>query len=222
MSPTSIDIPLPTHFDFSAVMDFLTPRAVPGLEAATRGSYARTFRFGGSLHSVEFQHVARDHAFTVRSTPPVTPAVAQLWSQRVFDISVDLAPFWKMVATDPVLSRIESRGVDLRLSQYVDPFEGLIRAILGQQVSVAGARTTIARLVQQFGETAPESKDAALRGFPTAQHVEDAGYDAIRNLGLTQAKTRCICTVAQASLDRTLDWDTMSNAPPPTHRRSVD
>ena len=69
-----------------------------------------------------------------------------------------------------------SRHPGVRLPRYLDPFEGITRAILGQQVSLSAARTMVNRLVERYGERI----DRDWRAFPTPKAVQDAGMRGVR------------------------------------------
>jgi len=96
-----------------------------------------------------------------------------------------------------------TRGI--RVPGAWDPFELAVRAILGQQVSVAGARTLAGRLVEAFGRPLPGAAGGPLtRLFPRASDLADAHLDGI---GLTRARAATIRGLAQGVASGALDWD---------------
>jgi AraC family transcriptional regulator of adaptative response / DNA-3-methyladenine glycosylase II len=84
----------------------------------------------------------------------------------------------------------------LRVPGTWDGFELAVRAILGQQVSVAGATTLMGRLTAIFGEPVPENADGFTRLSPTAERLADAGADAIRSIGLPVARAETVHRLA--------------------------
>ncbi len=77
----------------------------------------------------------------------------------------------------------------------MDGFELAVRAIVGQQVSVAGARTLAGRLVEAFGQPLDEADGALTAAFPTAQTMAEADLDG-PTLGLTGARVRALRALA--------------------------
>jgi AraC family transcriptional regulator of adaptative response / DNA-3-methyladenine glycosylase II len=83
----------------------------------------------------------------------------------------------------------------------VDPWETLVRAIVGQQITVAGARTLLGRLVADLG--GPEV--SGLRAFPRPGALVDAGPEAIAALGMPGARARSLHSTALAVASRDID-----------------
>ena len=108
---------------------------------------------------------------------------------------------------------IVRRRSGIRLPQLLDPFEGLTRAILGQQVSVAGASTITDRLVRLFSRPVPGARRSGFLAFPTPADVADAGADRLRELGLTRARAATLAGVASRIADGGLDLESLRHAP---------
>ncbi|HUQ82006.1 MAG TPA: DNA-3-methyladenine glycosylase, partial [Gemmatimonadaceae bacterium] len=117
-------------------------------------------------------------------------------------------------ARDPILASIVRRRSGIRLPQLLDPFEGLTRAILGQQVSVAGASTITDRLVRMFARPVPGAKRAGFLAFPVPGDLADAGADRLREIGLTRARAATLAGVARTIADGALDLESLRGAPP--------
>lgn len=204
-------LPLPPDFDLAWALGFLAARTVPSMEAVAEGEYRRSLRAGGRTLTLALRPRkvrGGGPALDVRSVPDLAENELRRLIVRMFDLEADLAGFHVLAATDPVLSRIVPRRPGIRLPQLLDPFEGMVRAIVGQQVSVAGAATTLDRLVRLLGEPAPPLGGQHFLAFPTPEAVasarpEDLGIGA----GLTRAKTRALQGVAAAVLDGRIDWD---------------
>ncbi len=132
--------------------------------------------------------------------------------RRMLDLDTDLRPFLAMARRDPLLRPLVARRPGLRLPQLPDPFEGAVRAIVGQQVSVAAARTVIDRLIRQLGEPVAAA-GAGLFAFPLPAAVAAAGPERLTVLGLTRAKAAALVGMAAASRDGALDWERLRGAP---------
>jgi AraC family transcriptional regulator of adaptative response / DNA-3-methyladenine glycosylase II len=132
--------------------------------------------------------------------------------RRMLDLDTDLGPFLALAGRDPLLAPLVARHPGLRLPQLPDPFEGAVRAIVGQQVSVAGARTVIDRLVRTFGEPFPGSR--GLIAFPHPAALAAARPERVAALGLTRAKAAALLALAAAGSDGTLDWERLRAASP--------
>jgi 3-methyladenine DNA glycosylase/8-oxoguanine DNA glycosylase len=103
-------------------------------------------------------------SLTIHSAPALPDAVRRLLVTRMFDLDADLDAFSTAVSRDRVLGPLVRRQPRLRLPQLLDPFEGLVRAVLGQQVSVKGATTMVDRLVRLLGTPAPALDGVAVLG----------------------------------------------------------
>jgi 3-methyladenine DNA glycosylase/8-oxoguanine DNA glycosylase len=131
----------------------------------------------------------------------------------MLDLDADLAAFRTLAARDPVLGPLVARRPGLRLPQYVNPFEGTMRAILGQQVSLAAASTLAGRLVRRFGEPAPDLDGISLFVFPDPENLAAAGPAVLAEIGLTRVKSAALHGLAAAVADGTLDWDRLRHGP---------
>lgn len=214
MSQSQTTLPLPRDFDFPWTMGFLALRTVPSLERVAADSYQRVVWLDGTrarrpvLLCIEREAVVRGQPgsarLRIRATPAMPRAKLAPAVITMFDLDVDLARFRAQNRRDPVLGpllRSNPRG--LRLPQLLDPFEGLVRAILGQQVSVAAASTMTDRLVRLLPTPAPSlegSPFSAAPGFafPPAESVAEAGRSRLASIGLTRAKAATLHSAAMA------------------------
>jgi len=160
--------------------------------------------------------------------------------RRMLDLDTDLGPFLALARRDPLLAPLVARHPGLRLPQLPDPFEGAVRAIIGQQVSVAAARTVVDRLIRQLGEPlgelpsqtaaelpgrTPDGPSGAAGGpffaFPHPAALAAARLERLTALGLTRAKAAALIAVAAATADGTLDWERLRGAPPEAARAAL-
>jgi 3-methyladenine DNA glycosylase/8-oxoguanine DNA glycosylase len=240
----AVQIPIPPDFDFAWALRFFSTRIVPSLEDISRDggdiTYSRALwpaALGGPApHSKTGEPVALAIRFVkpvpgadapgaetrliAWSAPALPPAVLRAAVTRLFDLDADLGAFRTHVASDPVLGPLVRRHPPgIRLPQLLDPFEGLLRAILGQQVSVVAATTMAERLVRLLGTPAPVigGAPAGIRlAFPRPSDVAAAGLDRLRSIGLTRAKAATLLAAADAVHAGALDLAGLRHAPPET------
>ncbi len=196
-------LPYRPPFDAAGLLAFLAVRAVDGVESVDGGVYRRTLRLPRGPATVELA-VAPGRDAAARATAParaprpgrsgsahvvatlrlsdprdLAPAVARL--RRLLDLDADPAAVDAVLAADPVLAPAVAVAPGIRLPGTVDPAETALRAVLGQQVSVAAARTAAARLAAALGEPLPETLagDGPALLFPTPAAVAEHGADVL-------------------------------------------
>jgi AraC family transcriptional regulator of adaptative response / DNA-3-methyladenine glycosylase II len=188
-------------FHWPAVSAFLAARAIPGVEAVADGCYRRTVRIStdGKEHS---GWIAVDmspkkptlrvavSASLAKTLPPVLSRVKAL---------MDLACHPAEVAQ--ALGPLAKRHPGLRVPGAFDGFEMAVRAILGQQVTVAAARTVAGRLAATFGDPMATPFASLTTLFPTAQRVAALPYGRIASLGMPGARARTVVGLARAVAD---------------------
>jgi 3-methyladenine DNA glycosylase/8-oxoguanine DNA glycosylase len=121
--------------------------------------------------------------------------------QQWLDLNADPESINDVLSRDDALRPLVESRPGMRVPTTVDPWETLIRAIVGQQVSVSGATTVLGRLV---AATRPDD-EAGLAAFPTADAVAQLGVDRIAQLGMPGARARTIASVAEAIALRNID-----------------
>jgi AraC family transcriptional regulator of adaptative response / DNA-3-methyladenine glycosylase II len=210
----------PAPLDFAWMLGFLGARAVPGLEEVSGGEYRRGIRLPDGVVSLGVRLAAgRGGAsaarprLALRFAGDLEPRQAAAVARRMLDLDAPLEEFTRRMGGDPLLGRIVARRPGIRLAVYSDPFEGLVRAVLGQQVSVAGARTVAGRMVRRFGERAPALGESDLAAFPSAAALAAAPVAELQALGLTGAKSRAIQALAREVSSGALDLQALRAAP---------
>ncbi|MEO3922901.1 AlkA N-terminal domain-containing protein [Micromonosporaceae bacterium B7E4] len=143
----------PLHAD--ALLDFLALRAVPGIEEVEAGSYRRSLRLPNGPAEIAMTPMPGYVAATLRlaDVRDLAPAVARC--RRLFDLDADPEAVDGVLGADPVFAEAVAKEPGIRVPRAVDGFEMAVRAIVGQQVSVAGARTVLARLAAAVDTDAP-------------------------------------------------------------------
>jgi len=200
-------LPLPPDFDSGWTLAFLGARSVSPLERVGPDTYERVLRLDRRSLTLgcRFGRGPKGaRQLSVRSNRPLPPPRLRSLAVRLFDLETDLRPFRQLARRDPVLRRMVPARRGLRVVQFLDPFEALIRAILGQQVSVAGARTLAGRLVRLV--------DAGTH-FPTPAELLGLGTRRLRGIGLTRARARCLFEVARAVDEGQVSWEALRAQP---------
>jgi AraC family transcriptional regulator, regulatory protein of adaptative response / DNA-3-methyladenine glycosylase II len=188
-------IPTTEPFDGESALAFLSARAVSGVEEVTGGSYRRnvSLKNGGGVVSVRPGRAGVRVEMSLDDPGDAEEAAAAC--RRLFDLDTDPAAIAAVLEADPLLRALVVRRPGLRVPGAVDGFELAVRAIVGQQVSVAGARTVLGRMVERYG------------GWPTAEMVaasDPGGFPFPRARG--QALVELARLVASGEL--TFDGDT--------------
>lgn len=206
-------------FDWRRLLDFLRQRALPGIEACSPDLYARTIRTAegpGTVHAIVDGTNRRITARLVLPSPrTLRPAIRRL--RALFDLDTDSAAIDADLACDPVLERHAKKRPGIRVPGVWDPFEYACRAVIGQQVSVKGARTVALRLAHRLGEPLPRELLPGQTGdgpetltwlFPRPEDIVDADLD---NLGMPGRRAESVRAVARAFCDGPLaDLHTLS------------
>ncbi|MFC4106838.1 AlkA N-terminal domain-containing protein [Micromonospora zhanjiangensis] len=208
----------PLHVD--ALLGFLAPRAVPGVEQVADGTYRRGLRLPHGGAEVALTPLPGHVAATLRLTDlrDLAPAVARC--RRLLDLDADPAAVDATLAADPALAARITADPGVRVPRSVDGFEMAVRAIVGQQISVAGARTVLARLTAAAttrtdlptGPAADGAEPAGaepaggtpLRAFPSAAEVLELPDSAF---GMPAARRESIRAAARAVADGHLHLD---------------
>lgn len=180
----TVTLPAREPYDSRQVFDFLAARTIVGVEVVTADRYVRTVRlpYGPALVDVRPTAGRAGVTAALRLTDlrDLAPAVNRI--RRLFDLDADPVAVADALGTDPVLAPLVAARPGLRVPGTVDPYETAVRAIIGQQVSVAAARTVAGRLVAAVGPVVDglgEVEGAAVnRLFPTAAEVLTAPDEA--------------------------------------------
>lgn len=185
-------------FDWDGLLNFLAARAIPGVETVQDGNYFRTIRVKRQNKNlvgyVRVGHVPESCTLTVRLSDALLPVCAAVLERvkRLFDL------FAEPMMIDTVLGDLAARRPGLRVPGAFGGFEMAVRAILGQQISVAGARTIAGRVVSRFGEPLKTPVASLTHLFPTAERIANASVDDVCKLGITGARGKTLLELAKA------------------------
>jgi AraC family transcriptional regulator of adaptative response / DNA-3-methyladenine glycosylase II len=156
-------------YAWDSMLGFLRARAIPGVEVVENGSYLRTVGLDGFTGSIEVTHLPERQSLCATIRFPRVQSLPAIISRirRVFDLGADIETIEAHLSLDPRLAPYVAKRPGLRAPGGWDGFELGVRAILGQQVTVAAARRLAAQLVASHGEQA--SRDFV--GDPRLTHV---------------------------------------------------
>ncbi|MBV8877563.1 MAG: DNA-3-methyladenine glycosylase 2 family protein, partial [Gammaproteobacteria bacterium] len=124
-------------------------------------------------------------------------------ARRVFDLAADPQRIGAELAADALIGPFARACPGLRIPGAWEPFECAVRAVLGQQVSVAAGRTFTARLVERLGHVIRPGADVLNRLFPDAAVLAEA---PLASLGITRSRALTLRALARAVLERRIDF----------------
>jgi AraC family transcriptional regulator, regulatory protein of adaptative response / DNA-3-methyladenine glycosylase II len=185
------------------LLEYLSHRAVPGVEFVdvSRRLYARTVIFGEATGWVQIEPFNTDNYLEV--TLPATlaevswPILTRLRAQ--FDLDANPANIDVYLRADPLLAPSVMRHPGLRVPGAWDAFELAVRAVLGQQISVAGASTLAARLAAKFGQSIETPFAWLNRLAPTSRTLAAVEPGDIATIGLPCARATTLSHLAIAA-----------------------
>ncbi len=189
-------------YDWDSMLAYLEARAIPGVEVVVNRCYQRTVEIDGSVGFVEVVHLPQQqsvgvaiHFPRVRSLPAIVARV-----RRLFDTGADIETIDAHLSRDVVLAPLVAQRPGLRAPGGWGGFELAVRAVLGQQVSVAAARRLAGELVVRHGKAlrgARDSHPGLSYVFPTAESL--ARTESI-GLGMPSARRASLKALAEAAV----------------------
>ncbi|SDI98674.1 DNA-3-methyladenine glycosylase II [Frankineae bacterium MT45] len=194
--------------NLAATLDYLGARAIPGVESYNGQEFARTLRLpiGVALARLEAGDGFVRCRLALSDQRDLVAAVSRL--RGLLDLDADPEAVDLVLGSDPQLAPLIAARPGLRSPGSVDPMEMAVRAIVGQQISVSGARTLLGRIVATLGEPLPAAggteDNSAWRLFPSAATLADCDPAA---LPMPKARAETIRRVAVAIADGSLLLD---------------
>lgn len=190
-------------FHWQRIAGYLAGRAIPGIESVhqTRGQdvYVRSVRIGAAEGWLRVTHLPQRCQLAVEASAALAPVLMPLLTRvrAQFDLDANPAVIEAHLRRDAALAcRIDALP-GLRVPGAFDAFELAVRAVLGQQVSVAGATTLSGRLVARYGDPASTPFPSVTHHFPHATALAAAGAENIAAIGLPQARAQTIANLAR-------------------------
>jgi len=205
-------LPFGGPLDWAATVAYFAARAIPGVEHVSDGVYRRTITIGGDPGVLELSRGGADHLLLRVHLPhweELTHLVGR--ARRIANLDFDLEEGARHLAADPILAPLLAARPGVRPPGTFDPFETGVRAIIGQQITIAAANTIIGRLVERLGIPVPGLRAMGLtHTFPAPEALAAAD---LGGLGLTRSREDAIRAFAGAvatdtvRLDRSVSLD---------------
>ncbi|MDO7881653.1 AlkA N-terminal domain-containing protein [Salinibacterium soli] len=171
---TTITLRLPARppFDGTGVLRYLADHAIAGLESGGHDWFERTLRLPGGAASIRIELDGDSGVVCsarLESIADVAPLVARV--RRLFDLDADSVAIDGALAADATLAPLVAAVPGIRIPGALDPEEALFRTLVGQQISIAAARTVLGTLTRELGSDGR---------FPTAQQFAERGREVLR------------------------------------------
>jgi AraC family transcriptional regulator of adaptative response / DNA-3-methyladenine glycosylase II len=202
--PGTITLRLPYRepMTLSSTLDFLGAHAVAGLEAYADGRYTRVLPApsGPALVTLSPGDGAVRCEVRLSDVRDLVAVVARV--RRLLDLDADPVAVDELLGSDPALAPLVAKRPGLRAPGAADGFETAVRTIVGQQISLRGARTVVGRLVADYGE--PAIAGSEWRSFPTPEALAAADPE---RLPMPRARGRSVVALAAAFAAGTIALD---------------
>jgi len=209
-SAAIIRLPFRQPFDWSSLVEFLSVRATPGVEAVDADSYRRTLSLGGAHGTLEVRRIVRRNFLELHIDFPKPGAFPEIVGRvcHIFDLDTDPRAVSGHLRKDPRLASLVDRYPGLRVPGAWDGFELAVRAILGQQVSVKAATTLAGRLADAYGKKVPDESYEDLGVlFPSAEVLSKVEPSELGGLGLPRSRAQAILRLADSVRRRDVGFD---------------
>ncbi len=193
----TLRLPFTGPLDWDLLLGYFARRAITGVERVDGDTYRRTVTVEGDPGVLELTRGGDDHLVLRAHLPHVGGLIHVVQRARqIFALDRDPTAANERLATDPVLARSVRSCPGLRVPGTWDAYETGVRAIVGQQVSVAGASTVTARIVARVGRPVPGLEALGLtHTFPDPATLAHADLDGI---GMPGARATAIKAFAAA------------------------
>ncbi|GAA2925382.1 AlkA N-terminal domain-containing protein [Kitasatospora cinereorecta] len=206
----ALRLPYRAPLNPSNLFGHLAATAVPGVEEWRDGAYRRTLTLPHGHGTVALSPRSDHIACRLSLTDPrdLTQAISRC--RRLLDLDADPVAVDEQLRSDPLLAPLVDRAPGRRVPRTVDAAEFAVRAVLGQQVSTAAARTHAARLVTAHGVSVKDPEGGLTHLFPTPEAL--AGLDP-EALALPRSRRTTLTTLVTALAEGSLrlgegtDWE---------------
>jgi AraC family transcriptional regulator of adaptative response / DNA-3-methyladenine glycosylase II len=201
-SMIELSLPYRPPFAWPALLDFFRDRAIPGVEVVTETRYLRTIRLASGMGSLAVRHDEERRRLRVAVRMSTSNGLIQISARlrQLFDLDADADAIDRVLAQRALLRAQVGRCPGMRVPGAFDGFETVVRAILGQQVSVKGATTVSGRVAERWGTKLPPRLaqcEQLERVFPTPRRLAQAPLEEV---GIIRARAETIRGLARAVL----------------------
>jgi AraC family transcriptional regulator, regulatory protein of adaptative response / DNA-3-methyladenine glycosylase II len=193
---------------WSMLLKFLADRAIPGVESVDANRYWRAIRIGHgkgqSAGWINVERVEGENALRVEISLSLARHLPSLLARikNLFDLDAHPQLIEARLGEDERLREMAPWRSGLRLPGAFDGFEMAMRAVLGQQISVAAARTIAGRITEAFAEPVETPNPKLNRASVSAPSLSQVGVADLTRLGLTGKRAESLIILARAVADR--------------------
>ncbi len=180
--------------DGPALLRYLALRSVPGIEEGDADRYRRVLRLDHGAGVIEIELGEREARCRLRLDDLRDLAAAAARTRRLLDLDADPVGIAALLGEDDFLGPLVRARPGLRVPGHGDGWELALRTVVGQQVSVAGARTVTGRLVERFGTPLAAPDGGLTHRFPEPAAMAEA--DPAR-LGMPRSRGATIVELAR-------------------------
>jgi AraC family transcriptional regulator of adaptative response / DNA-3-methyladenine glycosylase II len=206
----AVNLPYRAPFNWDALLDFFAHRAIPGVEMVSGKAYKRTISINDTHGVIEIQPAAKKGYLTLTLDGVATGSLFEVVqrTREIFDLDAPVAEIEKTLKKDRKLAALLKAHKGIRVPGAWDGFELAVRAILGQQISVAAATTLAGRIAKRYGgalkldNQSPESSLATI--FPTPARLSRARFN---DIGLVKSRAATIRSLSAAVIRGDINFD---------------
>lgn len=202
-SDLELILPYKPPYDWDAMIAFLAPRAILGVETASGERYARSITLGGISGTIIVRHAPRQNGLGVLIRFPASeflPAIVDR-IRSLFDLGADPSAISAHLAKDALLAPLVAKRPGVRVPGAWDGFEIAVRAILGQEVTVKAASVFAGRLAMRYGDALAIADGELPSGithlFPRPERIAEAN-DLATTVGLPRKRAAAIVRLGEA------------------------
>ncbi len=205
----ALRLPFRKPFGGAGLLRFLGDRSVKGVEEFDGETYRRTLRLphGAGIAGLSEEEGHIRCVLRLEDMRDLGPAVERC--RRLLDLDADPVAIQESLGADPILGPLVREAPGSRVPRSVDGSELAMRAVLGQQVSVAGACTLAGKLVSICGRRIPDpllNPDSSLTHlFPEPSRVIET---SLQDLGMPESRREALCELARTLVSGELVLDT--------------
>lgn len=198
-----IELPHGKDYPWQQVLNFFQQRAIDGLEKVQPKGFSRVlclFENPVIIH-IEKSHKAHHLTLTITNARADQISTVIIHVRKVLDLNTHHETVTQWLRKDPLLKKLIKPSDRIALPGAWDAFEYLVRAIIGQQVSVKAAKTLTQRIIDKFGQSITVDQQTFTQ-FPTPEILANAD---LSGLGLTHRRIDTIQAIARAHPELPLD-----------------
>ncbi len=201
-------------FAWDELLAYLPTRGVPGVETVVNGSYLRTFEIDGRAGWLSVRELPGRNCLEVAVAPEFAKSLATILRnlRRLFDLDANPQMIAAHLGRDPVFGATLAACPGLRIPGAWHFFELSVRAILGQQISVARATVLAGKLTDLFGTEIQTPFPALNRVFFSPERLAAATPEEIATIGLPRSRARTLHEFARATAAGKLDFPPATTA----------